>query len=622
MEQLRGTGDRILTVPTPVRETATEDVLASVVERLFHSSPGRVLSLLDRLETGTRCAGADLDMLEPVRALGRLLCCDFERGAAQPVSPSHAGNETPGAVGALADGVRRWAAAVAGSDTRVVAVSSSSPGVRAAAAQARSADGRTPRHDSGVAGPLGTVIAFLDAETAMSDGDLVRAEALSRAALDQVTDGSPYAFYLRLTLARSLLFQGQLLEAEDVAAQLIGSAEGIRSGPTTRRLLLGLAHACQALVAASAGEVGQALDRVDRALATGSLTADLSYFRTGVSTLCAFALSAAGEPVRAAAVLLAGSGGPSLPHIQIVDRAFGFEMLTVAALASGDVPAAAGWVQRGAALAAGWPGDPAGMARCALDRAAAVLAGALGSSDRSLELAQNAVRAASSAGGRLEVARALLVAGAAQATSGNRSEAIADLERAADMAGEIGASPVLGQAARGLREFGRRVPPRPGGGFAVLSAREGEIAAHLAAGLSNQQIAGLLHLSVRTVQAHVTRVLRAFGVHSRWAVASAMGTASAMGSPSATGLSSTQGKTPAGPVAADQDPPSPARPPLAGRQAQVASLTALGWSNGRIGGELSISVKTVEKHLTQVYERWGISSRAELAALIHGVVPT
>lgn len=580
MEQLSGAGDEAF-------------LAAAVIERLFAGRPTRVLGILDRLAAHSNRSGpvpagpaAKVDPLvlaESIGALGTLLAGDFVRGtdrarAAVGLAQHQATTEP---VRQLAAGVAAWAGAMSG---RPVAVLSDGPG---------GTEGSTAIRP----GPLATVITFLRAESAMSDGDLDRAEAEALSGLAGVPDGSVLVFYLRLTLARALLFQGRLAQARDVAEELLPMAG--RRGPAAQDLSIGLARACQALIDASEGETVRACVRVEQALAAvpaGDL--DPHYFRSGVSTLCAFALSAAGLAGRAAAVLLAGAGGPELPRIQAVDRAFGFEMLTSAALDAGDVSGAAEWVQRGAALAAGWAGDPAGMAGCALDRAAARLAAALGSTDRSLQLAQNAAASAASAGGRLEVARALLIAGAAQAGS-NRGEAIADLERAADVAGEIGASPVLGEAARQLREFGRRVPPRPGGGLAVLSERERQVAAQLAAGRSNQQIAGQLHLSVRTVAAHVTRVLRAFGVHSRWAVAAVLAEAGSGG-------------------AAVPGAGAATRPPLAGRQAQVASLTALGWSNGRIGGELSISVKTVEKHLTQVYEQWQISSRAELAALIHG----
>ena len=48
-----------------------------------------------------------------------------------------------------------------------------------------------------------------------------------------------------------------------------------------------------------------------------------------------------------------------------------------------------------------------------------------------------------------------------------------------------------------------------------LSAREREVLAHLAAGVSTEEIAGMLHISPVTVRNHVQRILGKLGAHSR-----------------------------------------------------------------------------------------------------------
>ena len=48
------------------------------------------------------------------------------------------------------------------------------------------------------------------------------------------------------------------------------------------------------------------------------------------------------------------------------------------------------------------------------------------------------------------------------------------------------------------------------------------------------------------------------------------------------------------------------------QEARVARLAAAGHSNKAIAGKLSLSVKTIEYHLQQVYAKLGISSRREL----------
>ncbi|WP_165974790.1 ATP-binding protein [Nonomuraea deserti] len=60
---------------------------------------------------------------------------------------------------------------------------------------------------------------------------------------------------------------------------------------------------------------------------------------------------------------------------------------------------------------------------------------------------------------------------------------------------------------------------RPAG----ISRREAEVLAALGARLSNAQIAGRLHISVRTVESHISSLLRKYGVADRWALADVAG---------------------------------------------------------------------------------------------------
>ena len=53
----------------------------------------------------------------------------------------------------------------------------------------------------------------------------------------------------------------------------------------------------------------------------------------------------------------------------------------------------------------------------------------------------------------------------------------------------------------------------------ALTHREGEVAALIAQGLSNRQIAARLFVSERTVETHVCAILRKLGLHSRTGVA-------------------------------------------------------------------------------------------------------
>jgi DNA-binding CsgD family transcriptional regulator len=55
---------------------------------------------------------------------------------------------------------------------------------------------------------------------------------------------------------------------------------------------------------------------------------------------------------------------------------------------------------------------------------------------------------------------------------------------------------------------------------------------------------------------------------------------------------------------------------LSGREREIARLVALGRTNREIGAELFLSPKTVETHLTHVFAKLGVASRAEVAELV------
>lgn len=70
----------------------------------------------------------------------------------------------------------------------------------------------------------------------------------------------------------------------------------------------------------------------------------------------------------------------------------------------------------------------------------------------------------------------------------------------------------------------------------------------------------------------------------------------------------------AGGLAFAARPRTTRRAHLTAREHDVVRLVADGRSNDEIGAALGIGSKTVETHLSRVFERFGVSSRAELAA--------
>jgi DNA-binding CsgD family transcriptional regulator len=129
------------------------------------------------------------------------------------------------------------------------------------------------------------------------------------------------------------------------------------------------------------------------------------------------------------------------------------------------------------------------------------------------ELLEAAAREAEELGFGLDALWTDLDLGAALAAS-DRERAKQVLARVAQTAGERGALTVRELAERRLRALGVRTWRRsPGSG--VLTAREQVIAHLIAEGASNPEIAQQLFLSRKTIERHVSNVLRKAGVRNR-----------------------------------------------------------------------------------------------------------
>lgn len=127
-----------------------------------------------------------------------------------------------------------------------------------------------------------------------------------------------------------------------------------------------------------------------------------------------------------------------------------------------------------------------------------------------------AVGALQAAGDRVELARALADLGAAHTAAGDSRRARPALRRAWQVAGDCHAE---GLSRALLPSLADAPPSRTDGrlprGGAELSTAEYRVGSLAAQGLTNRQIAARLHITVSTVEQHLTQVYRKLDVRSR-----------------------------------------------------------------------------------------------------------
>ncbi|HWC28216.1 MAG TPA: helix-turn-helix transcriptional regulator, partial [Solirubrobacteraceae bacterium] len=134
-------------------------------------------------------------------------------------------------------------------------------------------------------------------------------------------------------------------------------------------------------------------------------------------------------------------------------------------------------------------------------------------------------------GARLDALPARLCAGRALAAAGRPDAAHDELRLVADDAARAQAWRLRDAAASELRRLGVRLTPAaatraggPGGaGSERLTKREREIAALVAEGRSNREVAAALFLSEKTIEHHLSRAYAKLGVRSRTELAAAWG---------------------------------------------------------------------------------------------------
>jgi len=269
----------------------------------------------------------------------------------------------------------------------------------------------------------------------------------------------------------------------------------------------------------AAGDVSAALQHAEEAAASGIRP---DFHAAGQPGWClGAALTAAGNPERAVTVMLDAFGGPALSAVLPVERSVAAADLAEAQLAAGDVDAAeaalAPFVAGDLDAASETPAPAAPWARAVVGIGRSAVLLARERAGAALDAAREAVAAAE--GAPLAHARARLAEGRALAVAGDRVAAIEALAAAEAALDGFGALRRRDEAVRELRRLGHRVLRAAGdpaeGPLAVLTAREREIAALVAAGRTNREVAEQLVLSARTIEAHLRNVYGKLGVRSR-----------------------------------------------------------------------------------------------------------
>jgi ATP/maltotriose-dependent transcriptional regulator MalT len=231
----------------------------------------------------------------------------------------------------------------------------------------------------------------------------------------------------------------------------------------------------------------------------------------------------AGEYRRGRKVILR-AGGEGLERIPPAYRAHWQRSLALAALELGDVEGAAA-AARHTDPDLGEKGFPIHQGNGHYVRACAALAA--GESALAGERALAAAAEYASGGIPIEEARARLLAGRALATAGEKDAAEQQLREAYDAFVARGAVRLADRTAQELRRLGVSSPkPRvrhrreeASEHLALLTDRERVVAAAVAEGLANREIAARLFVSEKTVEAHLTKIFGKLGVASRTALA-------------------------------------------------------------------------------------------------------
>jgi len=109
----------------------------------------------------------------------------------------------------------------------------------------------------------------------------------------------------------------------------------------------------------------------------------------------------------------------------------------------------------------------------------------------------------------LELARSLILKGQLERRSKHKREAATSLQAAEELCDRVGATLWAQRARIELERLGRPT------NWGELTSTEARIAAFVASGLTNREVAAAAFVSVKTVEANMSRIYRKLAIHSR-----------------------------------------------------------------------------------------------------------
>lgn len=416
---------------------------------------------------------------------------------------------------------------------------------------------------------VGAFVVYVATEGALASNrlDLATALTLDRPAPRLAWKGHPFAGAMLACEARLAVFSGRVAEARELLAAI--EPDGVVGS-----LLRGTA----ALAAGNAADLESMRRLVAEVVAADVEPRD--HLGRGVHLLLAYAVVALGDPTGASRHLLTAGGDADLSGLNVVDRALGYELLVAAAADEADLDAASSWLARAEPIAG--HRAAAGCVERMRSRVALLsgeVAAATEHAAHAVTLARADGRAVEAAEAEVVLARARIAADDVPGATQALRDAVVDSDQTGHLAMRHAASrtlraagrrlpPVIGgghdaltpreravadlilaghdtegiarllhlspatvrtHASRVLAAYG--VSTRIGLLAAVhelpeqpvtpddLTPQQGRVAALIALGKTNQQIADSLGISVKGVEKHVGDILTRSRADSRFGIA-------------------------------------------------------------------------------------------------------